>query len=1060
MSYQVNLHNNTSVYVNRGDDANLLAAKNTETAGTGKGSGSVQAATETDEDLVRAMSGDEAIVKATSTQVMKNTEQYMEMLEQNGATVDSDDPESEEAALERKKEIYKNLTPEEIAKLKMMQVDLSAVSLSDIAGLVAGMRSEANQQEYNQRIADICDGVDAIRGRAMHESLKDVLKSLLPEEMDELAIDSVLERDYQIGEQQMIYLLKNEMQLTISNLYKSEYATSSGFQKSNTALSDEELEGLMPQIDAVLAQAGIRFSEAPDAPEQQVNAVQKDDIHTFMTTFMSRNDMIEGAKFMIRHGIALTPAAFRNYAAIQDINAHGMDGAVLSVNILMQRAGGGSAASANVYFNQQEAADRLTEMVSGIEPEIVPEAEQQGMMLTIQNLAMLTETATISDAAAEMEAATVSDAVLKNGIASEQEVTGAGTISAQTTVLEQMSRAEITARRQLEEIRLFMTQSAACRLVMSDLHIDTSELSEVVRKLCALEESMAKETFADYDTVYNAQDGALYQETMHKVNGLKQMPAAALSIVFRPEPLTVNSLYEEGMNQSLYFHQARESYETMMTTPRSDMGDSIKKAFDRADSLLLEMGIEPNQENRRAVRILGYNQMEITEASMDLIMEADAKVNQMLQQMTPKAVLDLIRKQQNPLDMSIDELNAVLAANRGDEEVNGDERFSQFLYKLEQKHGISEEEKQSFIGIYRLLDKVQKHSGRDIGFVVKAGETLTLKNLLSAHRSNQAKGIDFTASDENGVLESVNGVGTSISEQIETAFHTYGESMMQQALEQLQQETPDAYAEALYEQNRNMEFSGEAEAFAAQNQIPYSQGNLAAIDAMLADEAGIYGMIKNWLSEEKVANAHRQTINKGLAPFMEADLTGSESVKENADENMDSMFERMTVQFEDADTVKENYNILSQSLTEISYQGVLTHQDIQALKQIHTGFSILRRMAEQESYQVPLKVDGNWTVLNVRFVNNKQNQNTLNTDDAAISEEQHTGSITIDMHHKRYGRLVADISTGEEPAGQIETERAGVMEWPAAIFTKAEHALTPKEKYGLAKELFVVLSEL
>ncbi len=42
----------------------------------------------------------------------------------------------------------------------------------------------------------------------------------------------------------------------------------------------------------------------------------------------------------------------------------------------------------------------------------------------------------------------------------------------------------------------------------------------------------------------------------------------------------------------------------MMTAPRKDMGDSIQKAFRNVDDILEDLGLETNDSNRRAVRIL------------------------------------------------------------------------------------------------------------------------------------------------------------------------------------------------------------------------------------------------------------------------------------------------------------------------------------------------------------------------------------------------------------------------------------------------------------------------
>lgn len=1039
MSYQVNLNQNTSIYVNQSDGQNVIEPGNTNTKAADRASGSVQAATEADKGLMQAIDGGEEIVKASSTQVMKNTQQYMELLEKNGSTAEGDDIENEEEAKERKKEIYKNLSSEEIARLKIMQIDLSTVSLSDIAGLVSAIRSEVHQQEFNQRIADICDGVDAVRGQITHDNLKDALKSLLPESMSGLVIDSVLEENYTISEQQMIYLLKNELQLTIANLYKSEYATSSGLNQSETAGVDAEAMKLLePQIDSVIRQSGIEVE--------------------------NKEELVFAAEFMINHDISLTPATLRNYVAMKELNAHGMNLDVVASNILMQEAYGLPIESANVYFDQRQTAEHLMEEVAAISGETIAVADRQSMAFTIQNLVL------VSDAPEAGRSSLTQAGELQQETVASFEMTDR---------FAHMSKTELTARRQLEEIRLSMTQSAASRLVMSDIHIDTKELSDIVKQLRELELALTRETFADYGMKYQQAEGEIYQQTMHKVEGLKYMPAAILGMSLRPEPLTVNALYEQGVRWlagmgpgetfdaashnadlqsedvaftgiSTQAKDALSSYETMMTVPRADMGDAISKAFDRVDSLLEEMQVEVSEENRRAARILGYNQMEITEDSLAVIREADAKVQQMLQGMTPRAVLEMIRNGQNPLEMSVDEVNAALEENQDDAWIQDDEKYSTFLYKLEQKKDITPEERDSYIGIFRLLDKLGKGSGRDIGFVVKAGEALTLKNLLSAHRSNQAKGIDFAASDEAGVLEGVTVKGTSISDQIEQAFRQYGEPMVEQVFQEMQADTPEAYTEELYETAKELTASEEVWNYLEEQGCVISQGNLQAAAAMIAEDAGIYGMVEKWISQAE-------------------EKSGSSNQAEEMGAEMEALLSNVTEKFDSPESVKECYEAIADRLGEMSrteLTGILTHQDIQSLKQIHTGFSLLRREADRESFQVPVRADGKWMMMHVRFEN--QTRKPANQNIAARSADSHdveqygsegAGSITFSMRHERLGGISARIVTGTQTGGEIQTEQ-GVLNWSQEILERAEMTRSRADQYALAKDIFKLIAGL
>ena len=97
-----------------------------------------------------------------------------------------------------------------------------------------------------------------------------------------------------------------------------------------------------------------------------------------------------------------------------------------------------------------------------------------------------------------------------------------------------------------------------------------------------------------------------------------------------------------------------------MTAPRADLGDSIKKAFRNVDDILKDMDLEISDVNRRAVRILGYNRMEISEENIGAVKSADSSIQRVLGKMTPAAVIQMIREGKNPLSMDMQELETYL----------------------------------------------------------------------------------------------------------------------------------------------------------------------------------------------------------------------------------------------------------------------------------------------------------------------------------------------------------------------------------------------------------------
>ena len=210
-----------------------------------------------------------------------------------------------------------------------------------------------------------------------------------------------------------------------------------------------------------------------------------------------------------------------------------------------------------------------------------------------------------------------------------------------------------------------------------------------------------------------------------------------------------------------------------MTAPRTDMGDSIQKAFRNVDDILNDLGVEATEENRRAVRILGYNGIEITEDSIIQMKAADEEVQRMFKNMTPAVVTQLIKQGINPLEMKISDLNRVAEQVRSEVGKDDNQKFSEYLYKLEKNNQITEEERNSYIGIYRLIHQVEQTDGAAIGALVNQGAEMTMKNLLTAVRStHKTNRMDISVDNDYGETEDQTASINSITDQIETAYQT------------------------------------------------------------------------------------------------------------------------------------------------------------------------------------------------------------------------------------------------------------------------------------------------
>ena len=98
-----------------------------------------------------------------------------------------------------------------------------------------------------------------------------------------------------------------------------------------------------------------------------------------------------------------------------------------------------------------------------------------------------------------------------------------------------------------------------------------------------------------------------YTQTVQVTIELPGLPVSVLgpySLEQKVSQETVAEFHSEGKALQTAYTEANERYETLMTAPRRDLGDSIRKAFSNVDDILTDMSLDKTLENQRAVRIL------------------------------------------------------------------------------------------------------------------------------------------------------------------------------------------------------------------------------------------------------------------------------------------------------------------------------------------------------------------------------------------------------------------------------------------------------------------------
>ncbi len=424
------------------------------------------------------------------------------------------------------------------------------------------------------------------------------------------------------------------------------------------------------------------------------------------------------------------------------------------------------------------------------------------------------------------------------------------------------------------------------------------------------------------------------------------------------ETYTISEVYEAGTRARQDYVRAGETYEALMTSPRADMGDSVKKAFRNVDDILNDLQIETDELNRRAVRILGYNSMEITAVSIEQVRTADINLRSVINRLTPDRVLNMIRNDVNPLNMSIQDMSDYLDEQDSDPERQAGD-FAKFLMQLERKSEISELERDSYIGIYRMLSKLDRTEDASLGKLLSMGSEITFENLLSAMRSTAKGRMDYKVDDSFGGVDSVRR-GVSIDDQIRAAF----------SVEDQVRNAP--VNETVIE---NLLMSGQ----------DVSAGSLKAFDA-----------IRNRRAD------YIRPIADRMAGRTDSEATDSSSI-------LDTLTNTLIDSMTDRNSAYGGYlgfmDSMESELTDAMY-ATADLIDIRAIQSSIKQIGQLKAMAGDERYDIPVEFDGEYTSIRL-----------------TMKHESGAGKVAITMTTVSIGTVAAEFSYSNGMSGYIAYEQ-------------------------------------
>ncbi len=767
-----------------------------------------------------------------------------------------------------------------------------------------------------------------------------------------------------LSEASVKYLVDNDLPVTIGNVYMAKYSGAGDPNRQAKGYFSEDFGGYMSKkADRIV------WTEIEPQIESSVEQMNLGEI--------SHDEAMNNAKWLLEKGLPVTESRIIALSTINNLKLPIDDERIR--DICIRAIGEGKQVSdANLADNYSTPYVRAKEFMANVEEIEDKDLEfclEEDKKLNIRNLKLIHDERVEKEQKEAQERAALeakkaeedksnryiysrpgSDFynLVMNGAEPEPEVT-------------EESIELIHARRNLEEIRLKMTLEVNIRLIRQGKQIDTVPISELVDIYEEREKRLRDVFLGKLATEEEAETKSnLFTRTVRILKDIPSMPVSVLGrLEMSDKPYGLMDIHTGGEGLKAEYEQAGSAYESIMTSPRKDLGDSINKAFRNIDEILKDIGFENSPENNRAVRILGYNGMAVTKEAVVKIKAADRKVTEAIKALTPARTIDLIRKGIDPLDADIDELTEAIKEIESDPAKDA-EKYSRFLYKLEQSGNITEKEKESYIGIYRMLNTLEKNDHAAVGALLDSGAKITFGNLVKAVRSAR-KDIDVKVDDSFGFLQGIVREGKSITEQIESAI-------AEKIGKERYQRFDERYTSNMLEEYRHVcqNVSEETIAQLDDNMLKVSINNIEAFESFTFSQNSFYNNINKYA--RKIDNMRKN----GYSASAEADLIDK--------------IERFGNSFDSKETTETAFDDLAGSIEKIlanmsndAAESVLDYKNISLMfKQL----SMVRNLANEENYHVPLIIRGKITDVNVRLVHGNEQ-----------------GVVAVSVRSERYGQI-------------------------------------------------------
>ena len=761
------------------------------------------------------------------------------------------------------------------------------------------------------------------------------------------------------------YMVANGIESSIAGIYQAQAATSSSISadgvtigKCADAISDADFEALRPGIEKIIASSGLEVND----------------------------NTLADARAFIDAQIPVTKENLEYKARLDaiDIEKIQADPDEMLNKILDNMKLGGKAENTLITGSPVDDIKTALDTINRAEYTDAASVVSKGETFTIANLRL------------EIDARSFSIDYSVARFSSWQETAGrkvTGT-SQEQDVSDEAEQAADKAYDTLVTARVLMSANASIYLVKNNISILTTPIDELNAMLMEYEQA---------DGMY-AEAQVSYADVLAARKSLDEMvrnPARVFASMF------------DKMN---------ETYEAVGTQIRGDLGDSLKKAVQgSADDIIKALGLEGTDEDKEAIKVLAANNMDMTKENVEIVKSVNAMINNLIKNMKPETVLNMIKDGVNPMNASIEEVNEYLTEANDKASKDNEEKFSKFLYKLDRTNGITKEQRKQFIGIYQMMNIFTRDAGVAAGALIKQGAEVTMNNLMTAYNSRKHYDMDAVIDENTGMAE-VSGIANYYS----ALFMANGGLVTPNTLKNVDNSS------GIGEQSVEMFIEQLEDNYDAAAEEQYYEEYLKEQQAAVQAGADILRQIRN--ADTEINSGNIQAVKAFLESGQFPDIRGVKTTRDYARDSIEKIGhkEKLSLMYEEMkdETEEELQEVLSKAgdldtQIDVNYEGFL---DLR-LKDRTIGY--IKNLALRHDYRIPYITDsGSTGMLKLTLVQDDDNK----------------GRISVNMLSSVLGKVSVEAKADRESLGMYIVSDTAVSDEGSQLLEDMEENL--KEGFG------------